>query len=61
MKNSEGYWVVQYYAYSSSGARSRNAMGMKSALELKGNTQLSRKAKGNKKYDDVKYAVKLKE
>ena len=61
MKNSEGYWVVQYYAYSSSGARSRNAMGMKSALELKGNTQLSRKAKGNKKYDNVKYAVKLKE
>ena len=61
MKNSEGYWVVQYYAYSSSGARTRNAMGTKSTFGLKGNIQLNRKANVEKKYDDVKYVVKLKE
>ena len=60
-KNSEGYWVVQYYAYSSSGARTRNAMGTKSTFGLKGNIQLNRKANVEKKYDDVKYVVKLKE
>ena len=36
-------------------------MGTKSTFGLKGNIQLNRKAKGSDKYNDVKYALKLKE